>query len=143
MASIYEQRPWLHLYPHWVGPDLEMPARSGLEIFKKAAENSADAPAMRYFENTLTFGEVDRASDALATALAERGVQRGDRVALYMQNFPQFAIGILAVWKAGAIRVPLNPMLKGKEVKYHLSDSGSKALLALESLYEGVRNDVA
>jgi long-chain acyl-CoA synthetase len=143
MASIYEQRPWLHLYPDWVGPDLEMPARSGLEIFKKAAGNKPDAPAMRYFENTLTFSEVDRASDAVAAALAERGVERGDRVAMYMQNVPQFPIGMLAIWKAGAIMVPLNPMLKGKEVNYHLSDSGSKALLALESLYEGVREDVS
>jgi long-chain acyl-CoA synthetase len=142
MASIYEQRPWLHLYSDWVKPDLEIPAQSGLEMFKRTATQTPDAPAIHYFENTLTFADVDRASDALAAALAEHGVGRGDRVGVYMQNVPQFPIAMLAIWKVGAILVALNPMLKGKEVNYHLSDSGSKALIALESLYSDVREDV-
>ena len=91
-------------------------------MFKATARQRPAAPAIHHFESTLTFGELDRASDALASALAERGVGRGDRVALYMQNDPQFPLALVAAWKAGAGVVPLNPMLKGKEVEYQLSD---------------------
>src|ERR671938_161814 len=130
MSSVYEQRPWLRLYPEWVTPDLETPCANGVEMFRASARAHPDAPLLHYFENTLTFTEVDRASDALAAALVERGLARGDRVALYLQNVPQFLIGLLAAWKFGGSVVPLNPMLKSQEVHYHLADSGARSLLA-------------
>src|ERR671934_190030 len=129
MSSVYEQRPWLTLYPEWVTPDLETPCANGVEMFRARARAHPDAPLLHYFENTLTFTEVDRASDALAAALVERGLSRGDRVALYLQNVPQFLIGLLATWKFGGSVVPLNPMLKSQEVHYHLTDSGRRAAI--------------
>jgi len=63
-------------------------------------------------------------------------LHKGDRVVLYLQNVPQFIIGQLAVWKAGGIVVPLNPMFKEKELDYYFQDSGAKALVALGSTYE-------
>jgi long-chain acyl-CoA synthetase len=71
----------------------------------------------------------------LAVALAELGIERGDRVAVYLQNMPQFPIAMLAAWKAGAIMVSVNPMLKQRELQFMLADSGAKALVTLESLY--------
>ena len=94
--------------------------------------------ASKVRKSTLTFGEIDRASDALAAALADRGVHHGDRVALYLQNVPQFPIALLAIWKLGGVMVPLNPMLKVQEARYHLVDSGAVALVALESLHQAV-----
>ena len=137
MSSVYEQRPWLKLYPEWVTPDLETPFANGVQMFRASVRANPDAPLLHYFENTLTFAEVDRASDALAAALVERGLARGDRVALYLQNVPQFLIGLLATWKFGGSVVALNPMLKTQEVNYHLTDSGARALVALQALYEG------
>src|SRR5919198_166792 len=130
MSSVYAQRPCLKLYPEWVTPDLEMPCANGVEMFRASARAHPAAPLLHYFENTLTFAGVDRASDALAAALVERGLSRGDRVALYLQNVPQFLIALLATWKFGGSVVPLNPMLKAQEVHYHLTDSGTRALLA-------------
>src|ERR687885_1441083 len=141
MSSVYEQRPWLTLYPEWVKPDLETPFANGVEMFRARARANPDAPLLHYFENSLTFAEVDRASDALAAAFVERGLARGDRVALYLQNVPQFLIGLLATWKFGGSVVPLNPMLKAQEVHYHLTDSGARALVALQALYEEAGRD--
>ena len=127
-------RPWLTRYPDWVPAELELPASSGLDLFRTAAGSRPEAPAIHHFEDTISFGELDRDSSALASALGERGVARGDRVAIFMQNDPEFVLSLLAAWKLGAAVVPLNPMLKAQEVAFQLSDSRARALLALDEL---------
>ncbi len=104
----------------------------GLELLRGAP----DAPAVHYFDSTLTWGEVERSSDALAVGLGELGVERGDRVAVQLQNMPQFLLALVATWKAGAIFVPVNPMLTPRERAVILEDSGARLLIALESLAE-------
>lgn len=127
-------RPWLALYPDWVPAGLDLPAPSGLDLFLNSVRMRPDAPALHYFEETISFGELDRDSSALAAALTERGVGRGDRIGIFMQNDPEFVLSLLATWKLGAAAVPLNPMLKGQEVAFQLSDSGARAILALDEL---------
>jgi long-chain acyl-CoA synthetase len=140
--SVYDERPWLELYDEGVPDDLELEHRSGLELFSASVERAPDRPFLRYFDATLSVAETDRMADALAVGFAELGVRRGDRVALYLQNVPQFVIGLLGAWKAGAIAVPINPMLKDKELELLLSDSGAKVLVSLESLYGSVAAEV-
>ena len=89
-----------------------------------------DAPCLHFYGRTLSRGEVDQLSDALAVGLQRRGVKPGDRVALVLQNIPQFVIAVLAVWRTGAIVVPTNPMLKDRELHTLLADSGAVAVLA-------------
>jgi long-chain acyl-CoA synthetase len=138
MESVYERRPWLARYPSYVKPELELPAPNALAMFTASARAKPERAAIHYLDNTITYSELDRSSDALAAMLADRGIGRGDRVAVYLQNVPQFPLAMLAIWKAGGIMVPLNPMFKHQEVNYHLSDSGAKALICLETLYEQV-----
>jgi long-chain acyl-CoA synthetase len=127
-------RPWLALYPDWVPAEVELPARSGLDLFLAAARSRPQAPAIHHLEDTISYGELERDSSALGAALRERGVGRGDRVAIFMQNDPEFVLSLLAAWKLGAAVVPLNPMLKGGEVAFQLMDSGARAILALDEL---------
>lgn len=129
MDSLYRHRPWLALYPEWLPHDVELPAENALAMFERTLRTHADAPAIHYFENTLTFGDLDRVSDALAVALGERGIRWGDRVGIFLQNVPQYPIAMLAIWKLGAVVVPLSPMLKAQELQYQLADSGSRALI--------------
>jgi long-chain acyl-CoA synthetase len=103
---------------------------------REACRRRADEPLLHYFDAALTGREVAAASDALACHLAERGVARGDRVALYLQNVPAFPLGLIAAWKLGAIAVPINPMLREREVAGIVDDSGAKAVIALDSLTE-------
>lgn len=134
--SIYEQKPWLKNYPSWAPPELEVPKENMVEIFKTACSRHGSAPALYYFGQKISYQELDRWSDSLAAALQDMGFKKGDRVIFHMQNIPQFVIGQYAVWKAGGIVVPLNPMFKEKELDYYCRDSGANTLMTLGSTYE-------
>jgi long-chain acyl-CoA synthetase len=112
---------------------------TALDMARSACERRADAPLLHYFGAALTGREVADASDALACALAARGVTRGDRVALFLQNVPQMPIAVIAVWTLGAVIVPVNPMLRERELAGILADSGARALISLEALHETAR----
>jgi long-chain acyl-CoA synthetase len=118
-----------------VPPALSPPYRTLLDALDEQVRIRPDAPALRYFGRALTWTELDRDARGLAAALRTRGVGAGDRVALLLQNVPQFAIGTLATWRLGGVVLPLNPMLRALEVRYHLQDSGAAALIALDALY--------
>ena len=109
-----------------------------LAMLRAAVARAAEKPAVHYFDATLSWRDVDIESDALAAALCERGVQAGDRVALYLQNTPYFLIGMLAAWKAGAIVVPVNPMNREREVGLLLANSTPTALICHDTLYRDV-----
>ncbi|WP_371828983.1 class I adenylate-forming enzyme family protein [Rhodococcoides kyotonense] len=96
------------------------------------------APAVHYFGATLTFADIDAAAEALASGLVAEGLTPGDRVAIYLQNDPQWLVALLAAWKAGAVPAAINPMLREKELTHHLLDSGARALICLDSLYDDV-----
>ncbi|NUA30486.1 class I adenylate-forming enzyme family protein [Cupriavidus basilensis] len=134
----YEEKPWLSSYnagqPHTITPQFT----DALSIFRAAADRAPASPAIHYFDATLSYAEVDALSDALAVALSSRGCTRGERVALYLQNVPQFVIGLVAAWKLGAIAVPVNPMNRARELRLVLADSGAKVLICHESLYADV-----
>ncbi|EHP40839.1 long-chain-fatty-acid--CoA ligase [Cupriavidus basilensis OR16] len=134
----YEEKPWLSSYnagqPHTITPQFT----DALSIFRAAADRAPASPAIHYFDATLSYAEVDTLSDALAVALSSRGCTRGERVALYLQNVPQFVIGLVAAWKLGAIAVPVNPMNRARELRLVLADSGAKVLICHESLYADV-----
>ena len=138
----YRERPWLRQYPPGMPADIDVPFGSALEMFTATVDRAPDAPLVRYFGTTLSVADVDRAGDAFAAALVSFGVGRGDRVALYLQNIPQFVIAVVGTWKAGAVVVSVNPMNKARELTYVLEDSGAAVLVTLESLYDEVARDV-
>jgi long-chain acyl-CoA synthetase len=95
-----------------------------------SAQRTPDQPAVTLGEAALTYAQLDGAVSALATSLAEQGVEPGDRVALWMPNVPQFVIGYFAILRTGGVVVPVSTLLGLNEVSYILSDSGAKALIA-------------
>src|SRR6266540_4118022 len=139
MTSIYRERPWLARYDKGQPYDIEPEYANALELFAASVRRSPDAPIIRYFDGTITLRELDGLSDAFACGLLDQGIAAGDRVALYLQNVPQFVIALLGAWKAGAIAVSVNPMNKERELDVLLRDSGAKALVCLESLYATAR----
>ncbi len=140
--TAYEGRPWLKHYPSYIPPQLTTRFANGLEMFLETAKAMPEQAAIYYFDQSMSYSELDRKSTALAAALKGRGVTHGDRVALYLQNIPQFLIALYGAWKVGAIVVPCNPMFKQRELEYHLNDSGAKGLLCLESLYETIARNI-
>jgi long-chain acyl-CoA synthetase len=95
-------------------------------------ETSAQYPdriALRQDNRTLTYAELDTAAGRFASTLAERGVGPGDPVGLMLPNVAEFAICYYGILRAGGVVVPMNPLLKAREVKYYLSDSGAGLLI--------------
>jgi long-chain acyl-CoA synthetase len=141
-VSTYDDRPWLSLYTPDQSPDVAVEFDDALAMTRATIAARPDDPALRYFDGTLTWRELDEQSTALAAGLLANGFQRGDRLAVYLQNVPQFVIAMVATWKAGGIMVSVNPMNRERELHYQLTDSGAKVLLCLESLYDTVARKV-
>ena len=99
-------------------------------------ENSAravpDRDAVVLGGTRLTYGQVDAAANQVANLLVAWGIEPGDKVALSCANLPYFPIVYYGILKAGAVVVPLNILLKGREVAYHLDDSDAKAYFCFE-----------
>jgi long-chain acyl-CoA synthetase len=140
--SSYDSKPWLARYADYVPEELPPPEKSMVDLFEASASRAPEQDAIRYFDAAVSFRELDDFADRFCALLASRGIEKGDRVAVYTQNNPQFLLAQYGAWKRGAVVVPLNPMLKARELDYHLNDSGAKAMVCLEGLYEGAAREV-
>jgi long-chain acyl-CoA synthetase len=140
--SVYDERPWLGLYPPAMPHEIRPDHRSMLAAFTEAASRGPRRTALQYFGSAISFAELEEITDALAVGLQTQGFEAGDRLAVYLQNVPQFVIAMLATWKAGGIMVSVSPMLRHKELTAQLTDSGASALVTLESLWDEVAREV-
>ena len=102
----------------------------------KTAEQHPDRPAVRLDDMVLTYRELQDGARRVSTLLASKGVGPGDRVGLVLPNVPAFPILFYGALAAGAVVVPMNPLLKGREVKYYLEDSGAKIVFAWKDMAE-------
>ena len=84
-------------------------------------------------ERSFSYSQVDEMSGRIATNLRNLGVRRGDKVAVQLPNLPQFLFSYFGILKAGAVMVPLNPLLRAPEVRYHLQDSQARLLITFET----------
>lgn len=136
--TTYEDAPWLSQYRDGTPPTTDPPPSTMIDIIDEAVATGPDGAAIHYFDNSITYRELDEAADAYACSLIDAGVTAGDRVALYLQNEPSFVIGLIGIWRVGGIAVTINPMNKSREVIELLTDSGTTALLCLDTLYDSV-----
>ncbi|TKS99950.1 class I adenylate-forming enzyme family protein [Streptomyces lasalocidi] len=134
-ASRYAARPWLALLDDAQRAPID-PADSLVHALRRAAAEAPERPFLAYFDGQLTYREVDRLSDSVAGHLAARGLRRGDRVAVLLQNSPHFVLALLGAWKAGATVVPVNPMYKSAEVAHVLRDGEVAALVCADRAWE-------
>ncbi|MGX1507902.1 UNVERIFIED_CONTAM: long-chain acyl-CoA synthetase [Streptomyces graminofaciens] len=101
--------------------------------WKARVARNPDGTALRFFDGALTAREVDAASDALAAAFEARGTCRGDRVGVYLQNVPQYALVLLALWKLGATALGLNPMYRRQELRRIIDDAGAVGVVCADA----------
>ena len=98
------------------------------------SDRKGDETAIDFYGYPVSWADLDRLSDAFASFLATRDVGPGDRVAVFMPNCPQFSITFFGILKRGAILVPVNPMVTGRELSHYLEDSGASLVVALDKL---------
>ncbi len=134
----YLAKPWLKHYQPGVPVAVEVPLKSVPQVFDEATQRAPDKPALVFYGRTLSYRELREATDRLACALASLGVKKGDRVALYLLNSPQFIIAYFAALKAGAVVTPISPVYTSHEVRFQLENSGARAIICQDILYDKV-----
>src|SRR5215216_3137327 len=92
----------------------------------RSASEHTDRIAIRLDDRTLTYRELDDASARVAASLQARGVEPGDRVGIMLPNIAQFPAVYYGIVRAGGVVVPMDPLLKAREVAFYLADSGAK-----------------
>ena len=105
-------------------------------VLERSAAQHPVRTALVLGDTRLSYGQVDGAANQVANLLVSRGVRPGDKVALSCPNIPWFPIAYHGILKAGATVVPLNVLLKGREVAYHLDDSDAVAYLCFQGTPE-------
>ncbi|MEJ7831985.1 MAG: long-chain fatty acid--CoA ligase [Nocardioides sp.] len=105
-------------------------------LLEDSAEKYADREAVVLGDTRLTYAQVNGAANQVANLLTSSGIGKGDKVALSCANLPYFSIVYFGILKAGAAVVPLNVLLKGREVAYHLGDSEAKAYFCFQGTDE-------
>lgn len=103
-------------------------------VLREHARSRPSHPAYLWYGAALSYGDLDRFSDAFAARLAELGVRKGEPVALFMQNCPQYVIAHYGIQKLGAIVCPCGPLNKSHELQYQLSDLGARVIVAAAPL---------
>ena len=134
----YLARPWLAHYQKGVPASIEVPLKTVTQAFDEATESSPERPAVVFYGRRISYRELRDATDRLACALARLGVKKGDRVALYLLNSPQFIIAYFAALKCGATVTPISPVYTSHEVRFQLEDSGARVAICQDILYEKV-----
>ena len=102
-------------------------------LLEQAAAEHPEHAALRMDDRVLSYAQLHEAAGRMSALLASLGVEPGDRVGLMLPNIPAFPIAFYGAMAAGAVVVPMNPLLKSREVGYYLSDSGAKAVVAWQA----------
>ena len=127
-------RPHHKVWPNRLPHELSLPQTSLWFNLEVSARRFPDKAAYRFFGRALSFAELHRQALALAGWLQSAGVNPGDRVALFMQNCPQFALACYAVWRANAVLVPVNPMNRAEEFKHYITDPQVRVVICSADL---------
>ncbi len=125
-------------FPFWpknVPHSLTLPHTSLYYNLEVSATRFPDKAAILFYDTAISYAELRASADRLAGYLQQAcGIGRGDRVAVYMQNSPQFIIAYYAILRADAMVVPVNAMLTTDEVRHVVEDSGAKVIFAAQEV---------
>jgi long-chain acyl-CoA synthetase len=125
---------WYKVWPVWAPKELDV-EKPPSEYLREWADYTPDRIALSFYGKDITYSELNNMIDSLAWSLVRLGVAKGDRVAIQMENCPQFVISYFAALRAGGVVVAVNPMLKATEIEYELNDAGAETLIAADSVY--------
>jgi long-chain acyl-CoA synthetase len=131
------EKRWYKVWPMWVPKEID-PEKPVCEYLREWAGRTPDKTALIFYGRDISYDELNRLTDRLANGLIGLGLKKGDRVAIHMDNCPQFVIAYFGVLRAGGVAVPLNPMFKHTELEYEVNDAGATVLIGVDYLYAEV-----
>ena len=126
------------VWPENMPRHLSLPQTSLYTNLEVSALRYPHRDAINYYDSPITFAELKQQVDALAGYLQSLGVEKGDRVLLFMQNAPQFIISYYAILRANAIVVPVNPMNRAAELEHYLEDTEASVAICGQELLSAI-----
>ncbi len=140
----YNGRPWTHHYDPGVPGEVNPTPVPLWTLLDQAAQSFPRRASLHFYGANISYGELNQKVNTFASVLADLGVRKGDRVALYLLNSPQFVIAYFGALKAGAVVVPVSPVYSSSELAFQLRDSESSFVVCQDVLYKNVeRADVS
>jgi long-chain acyl-CoA synthetase len=124
-------------WPDGVPTEIEYPLGK-VPIFhylKDHAEKTPDKTCIIFYGRKISYGEIDDLSDRFAAYLSSKGLKKGDRVAVFFLNCPQFFIAFYGILKLGCIYVPVNPLFKAHEFIHEMNDAAPRIIVCLDMLH--------
>ncbi|MFD2369990.1 long-chain fatty acid--CoA ligase [Brevibacillus sp. GCM10020057] len=131
-------KPWIANYPPETAASLEYPRFPLTFFLEQSAADYPDSYAIYFMGKRITYRELLQMSYQFAHALIDRGVKKGDRVAIMLPNTPQAVISYYGALFAGATVVMTNPLYTERELIHQLNDSGAETIITLDRLYKRV-----
>lgn len=143
------EKPWFKSYDPGTCRTIDYPNSTIDQILRENASKFPDSTATIFgapvplfgrLDARLTYQQLDQLVDRFVAALQKLDLRKGDRVALYLPNCPQYLIGYFGALRAGAIVVPCNPLYVARELEHQLNDAGATIILCLSSFYPVVKS---
>ena len=137
------ERPWMGSWPEHVPKSIDYPEISLGQMLHRSAGSFPESSALYYSKQKITFSELEMLAGRFGKALQERGVGKGERVALYLPNIPEFVVAYYGVLRIGAIGVAISPLYKERELLHILRDSEARIIVCWDRLLrfvEATRN---
>jgi fatty-acyl-CoA synthase len=131
---VSQPRPHLPHWPKRLPTQLAVPQTSLWFNLEVSARRFPDKAAYRFFGRALSFAQMQREAEQLAGWLQSVGVKAGDRVSLFMQNCPQYAVAVYGILRANAVVVPVNPMNRAEEFKHYITDPQARVVICSADL---------
>jgi long-chain acyl-CoA synthetase len=132
-------KPWLEKYDEGVPHTIAYPHRPLYHFLEQSAQMYADKPCTVFQGAVITFKEMDQITDRLAAALVDMGIEKGDRVGIFMPNIPQFVMAYFAILKAGGVVVAINPSYTPAEIVRQAMDAGIEVMFVMSMFYKTLK----
>ncbi|MCM3121576.1 MULTISPECIES: long-chain fatty acid--CoA ligase [unclassified Mesobacillus] len=135
-----EKNVWLSKYPDSIAATITLPEKSLPQMLRESAGKYPQNNALSFYGRKISYEQLLQSATHFASALQNRGVESGDRVAIMLPNCPQYVISYYGTLTAGAVVTQVNPMSVERELEYILNDSGAETIVVFDALYQKVKS---
>ncbi|MEJ2276530.1 MAG: AMP-binding protein [Candidatus Lokiarchaeota archaeon] len=134
--SPYLQKFWYKSYDPEINPELDVEVKSLADSLRESVRDYPDSICYEFMGTTSTYRDFEKNVISFANFLIDKGLKKGDKIAINLPNCPQFIIALYGAFYVGCVVSGINFLLKPNEVIYQLSDCDASAILTMDSFYE-------
>ncbi len=134
-----DEKPWLKHYDPGVPVSIDYPKVPLFSLLEEFAKKYPDRACTIFKGAVITYREMSAITDHIAAALVDMGVQKGDRVGIFMPNTPQFVMAYYGILKAGGVVVATNPLYTPVEIEHQAADAGIEVMFVMTNFYNTIK----